>query len=603
MRPALAWVPAFALAVVLMRLVWLAWTAASRGVDFTDEGIYLLSYRYYRHPEMVYNGAPALFGPLFQLVGYSVVSLRKVKLVLVLLCGLGLGRATADFVRPRSADGARIDGLPVRLAIVLFVTVGGFTMYAWLPQSPGYNDLSALCATSLAAVILPVLAGPSSSRRWWLAAAGAISGIALLNKWPAGLCMVAVVAVVLILSFGWRGAWRDVHWSAVGLVLCWLVLAAIGGRFIDRLTELRSASEQLSDSLPIWDSYLFPYWRNVVDVARLVGSRVWLVLALGIALSLVVSLRRSMVLGGLLALGVLLAVTAASRSGQFRGGTVNVELSQAALPLMLALGGVVWLVAHVCASMPTGEPDGVAGEPIPAGRTRGAALVLLIGLGGAQAFGTLNPPMFIVISSGALCAAAIVIIAGDSVCVWRPAVVPVAALLVVFPLATERLVVSGLWQRPYRLATNLYAQTEPLDDVIGYDGLSTDSGTAELLHNLSEIARRRDLVGRPGLSVSSSPGYALALGLTHPPADLFVSSIEYIPDNAEIYMARMRTACSRGLISSDEPPVIVTAGPSAPADISSVLAECGIVFPEGFELELAESAIGSVGVWIPIDQP
>ena len=210
--------------------------------------------------------------------------------------------------------------------------------------------------------------------------------------------------------------------------------------------------------------------------------------------------------------------------------------------------------------------------------------------------------MFVVVSSGALCAAAIVIIAGDSVSVWRPAVVPVAALLVVLPLATERMVVSGLWQQPYRLATNLYAQTEPLDDVIGYDGLSTDSGTAELLHNLSEIARRRGLVGRPGLSVSSSPGYALALGLTHPPADLFVSSIEYIPDNAEIYMARMRTACAKGLINSDAPPVIVTAGPTAPADIGSVLAECGIVFPEGFELELAESAIGSVGVWIPIDQ-
>ena len=601
MRSAPALIPAFALVLVLMRLVWLAWTAASRGIDFTDEGIYLLSYRYYRHPEMVYNGAPALFGPLFQLVGYSVVSLRKVKLVLVLLCGLGLGRATADFVRPRAADSARFDGLPVRLAIVLFVAVGGFTMYTWLPQSPGYNDLSALCATGLAAVILPVLADRSSSRRWWLAAAGAISGIALLNKWPAGLCMVAVVAVALIVSFGWRGAWREVHWSAVGFLCGWLVLAAIGGRFIDRLTELRSASEQLSDSLPIWDSYLFPYWRNVADVARLVGSLVWLVLALGIGLLLVRSLRRSMVLGGLLALGVLLAVRAASRSGEFHGGTVNVALSQVALPLMLALAGVVWLVAHVAASMPSDDPAGSVPESIPAARARGAALVMLIGLGGAQAFGTLNPPMFVVVSSGALCAAAIVIIAADSVSVWRPALVPVAALLIVLPLATERMVVSGLWQRPYRLATNLYAQTEQLDDVIGYDGLSTDSGTAELLHNLSEIARRRGLVGRPGLSVSSSPGYALALGLTHPPADLFVSSIEYIPDNAEIYMARLRTACSKGLINSDAPPVIVTAGPSAPADIGSVLAECGIFFPEAYELEVAESAIGSVGVWIPID--
>ena len=608
-RALVRWLPPTFLALVLSRLIWLAWIAAPRGVDFADEGIYLVSYRYYRNPEMVYNGAPAFFGPLFHLVGYSVVSLRKVKLVLVLVCGLSLGRATADFCRPRPADTSWHDVLSLRLTIVLFVTIGGFTMYTWLPQSPGYNDLSVLCSMALGATILPVLIGQSSRRRWWLAGAGAVVGLAIINKWPAGLCMVAVVAVALVLAFGWRGAGRDLQWSAAGWVLCWGVLALVSGRFIDRLTELRSASDQLSNSLPIWDSYLLPYWRNMVDVARLVGSKVWLVLALGIALSLVVSLRRSMLLGGMLALGVLLAVRAASRSAQFRGGDVNVGLSQVALPLLLALAGVVWLVARVAASMPTGDRDGVVpesvdrGEAIPAARVRGAALTLLIGLGGAQAFGTLNPLMFVVISSGALCAAAISIIATDAVTVWRPAVVAVAALLVVLPLATERMMVSGLWQRPYRLATNLYAQTEPLDAVIGYDGLSADSGTAELLHNLSAIARRRGLVGHRGLSVSNSPGYALALGLVHPPADLFISSIEYIPDNADVYAARLRTACTDGLIKRDDPPVIVTAGPSAPADIGAILAECGIAFPADFELELAESAIGSIGVWIPTDQP
>ena len=601
--------PALFLAVVLARLVWLAWTAAPRGVDFTDEGIYLVSYRYYRNPEMVYNGAPALFGPLFQLVGYSVVSLRKIKLVLVLLCGLGLGRATADFVHPQNAGRAsRSDVLPIRVAIVVFVTIGGFTMYTWLPQSPGYNDLSVLCAMALAAVVLPVLTGGSPRRRWWLAAAGGIAGIACINKWPAGVCMVAVVAVALVLAHGWRTVERDVLWPAAGFVLGCAALAVIGGRFIDRLTALRSTSEQLSNSLPIWDSYLLPYWRNVVDVFRLVGARVWLILALGIAFLLVASLRRSMVLGGGLALAVLLAARAASRAGQFRGGDVNVGFSQVALPLFLALAGVVWLIAHVAASMLTDEPAAVLeeaivpSEAIPSARIRGAALILLIGLGGAQAFGTLNPPMSVVISSGALCAAAIVILAANSVSAWRPAVLPVAALFIVLPLATERMMLSGLWQRPYRLATNLYAQTEPLDAVLGYDGLSTDSDTAELLHNLSAIARRRGLVGRPGLSVSSSPGYALALGLAHPPADLFISSIDYVPDNADIYMARLRAACSDGLITHDRPPVIVTAGPSAPADITAVLADCGVAFPADFELEVAESRTGSVGVWIPIER-
>lgn len=325
-RTWLRWTPSVFFAVVLARLVWLAWTAAPRGVDFTDEGIYLVSYRFYRYPEMVYNGAPALFGPLFDLLDYSVVSLRRLKIVLVLVAGVGLGVATAMFVRPDRRMTSRLDAFSVRLAIVLLVTIGGFTMYTWLPQSPGYNDLSVLLATGLAAVVLPVLDG-AVRWKWLMTAIGMISGIAIVNKWPAGLCMVAVTAAALIMARGWRGAGRGLEWSALGLVLGWGLLAVFGGRFLDRLTELRTASEQLSDSLPIWDSYLLPYWRNIVDVSRLVGGKVWLLLAFGVSMSLARKLRRSMWLGGMLAAGVLLVVRSMSRSGQFGGGDFNVGLA------------------------------------------------------------------------------------------------------------------------------------------------------------------------------------------------------------------------------------------------------------------------------------
>ena len=608
-RTWLRWVPATFFGLVLARLVWLAWRAASRGVDFTDEGIYLVSYRYYRNPEMVYNGAPAIFGPLFHLVGYSVVSLRRVKIILLVLCGLGLGWATAGFVRRRTTTTSSVAAITRDVAITGFVAIGGFTMYTWLPQSPGFNDLSVLCAMALAATILPVIDGMSSGRRWLLGAAGAVVAVAFINKWPAGLCMIVVVALALILALGWRDAGRAIGWAGAGFVLACVLLAVVSGPFFERLRELRSTSEQLSDSLPIWNSYLVPYWRDLVAVAGQVGAKVWLILALGVGLAVVVPARRAMVLGAMLAGAVLLALKASWHAGYFRGGDVNAGLSQVALPMLLALAGVVWLIARVAASLPIRAGDDNIGEPVggapdfQSSRTGGAALALLIGLAGAQAVGTLNPPLFIAVSSGSLCAAVIVIVAGRSVTIWRPAIVPVAALILVLPLLTERMVLSGLWQRPYRLATNLYAQTENLDGVIGYDGLSTDSGTAQLLHDLSAIAQRRGLAGHPGLSVSNSPGYTLALGLTQPPADLFISSIEYIPDNADIYDARFRTACSRGLISPDNPPVILTAGASAPADISSLLAECGIIFPDDFELELAESPAGAIGVWIPGSLP
>jgi hypothetical protein len=305
-----------------------------------------------------------------------------------------------------------------------------------------------------------------------------------------------------------------------------------------------------------------------------------------------------MALGAVLAVGLLLVVRASYTAGVFRGGSHNVTASQVALPLLLVLAGTVWLVAGVAAQpsttavFPTTEPR----------RVLGAALVLLIGLAGAHAFGTLNPVMFVVVSSGGLCAAAIVVIGNESATLWRPAIIPVGVLFILLPITTERMMLSGLWQHPYQLTTNLYAQTTALDDVIGYEGLRTDPDTATLLRNLTSIARSNHLAGRAGFSVATTPGYTMALGLRQPPADLFVGPPEQFPFNAEVYEARLRTACERGLIDPDDPPVILTDGPSAPEGVSHILADCGISFPADFALEVASSPTSSIGVWIPVTE-
>jgi hypothetical protein len=94
----------------------------------------------------------------------------------------------------------------------------------------------------------------------------------------------------------------------------------------------------------------------------------------------------------------------------------------------------------------------------------------------------------------------------------------------------------------------------------------------------------------------------MALGLRQPPADLFVGPPEQFPFNAEVYEARLRTACSRGLIDPDDPPVILTDGPSAPQGVSRILSDCGISFPADFALEIASSPTSSIGVWIPVTE-
>ena len=176
----------------------------------------------------------------------------------------------------------QLASLPATCAIVVFVAVGSFTMYTWLPQSPGYNDLSVLCAIVLAALVLPALDRRPLGRPALFASAGVVLAVAIVNKWPAGFSMVVVVVTVLLLAHGWREAARCLGVVAAGLFLGCALLALISGRFFDRLSELRSTSEQLSTSLPVWRSYLLPYWRNVLAVAGLVGAKVWLVLVLGV---------------------------------------------------------------------------------------------------------------------------------------------------------------------------------------------------------------------------------------------------------------------------------------------------------------------------------
>ena len=82
-------------------LVSTYWAAAAihRGFDLSDESLYVVSYRYYRDPELVHTGAAAVLGPIFDLVGWSIPGLRLIKLAILLAGGAALGRAVSTWFR------------------------------------------------------------------------------------------------------------------------------------------------------------------------------------------------------------------------------------------------------------------------------------------------------------------------------------------------------------------------------------------------------------------------------------------------------------------------------------------------------------------------
>ena len=113
-------------------LVWVtaALTMADKGLDVTDEGFYLLSYRWWDTSLRNFTAAQYVYGPIFELLGFDIVRLRYFRVVTVL--------AAAGSSAGRSSDGSE----PARVVVL---GVGGSGSHGggrqrrddvqWLPLS------------------------------------------------------------------------------------------------------------------------------------------------------------------------------------------------------------------------------------------------------------------------------------------------------------------------------------------------------------------------------------------------------------------------------------------------------------------------------------
>src|SRR3954471_6342198 len=75
--------------------------AARHGLDLTDEGFYLLSYRWWNADHRTFSGAQYLYGPVFALLGHDIAALRIFRLGTLLVAHLLFGWAFMRWLRPR----------------------------------------------------------------------------------------------------------------------------------------------------------------------------------------------------------------------------------------------------------------------------------------------------------------------------------------------------------------------------------------------------------------------------------------------------------------------------------------------------------------------
>jgi hypothetical protein len=202
--------------------------ASDRGLDITDEGLYLMAAdppsldAQWGFPWGWHTGA------LFRLVGYDIATFRTLGALILVLAGGWLGWAAARCAVVLSPSGDRSILLARATAVVGAVTgaTGSLLYYHGLLRTPSYNwvnlvgILLASAATASWATRSVIRNGPSSDWRGW--AWGLVSGFGMFVTLPAkpSTFPQLLVAGVAFLGFtiGWRPALRSGLIAGVSVV-------------------------------------------------------------------------------------------------------------------------------------------------------------------------------------------------------------------------------------------------------------------------------------------------------------------------------------------------------------------------------------------------
>ena len=485
--------------------------SAGHGFDITDEGFYLLSYRWWNSALRTFTGAQFLYGPVFQLLGWNIQSLRLFRLATILVTHLVYGLALMRWLRTRRPDAPATIGWD--LAGTAVVTASGAMLYSWLPLSPGYDDVSGLGSLLVMAAALAVATDVERGRavRWWVpVATGPAMAALLLAKWASSAATLLMVAAVLVVVLWPRGLWQVARVILIAVASTVVTLAAVQLFLVPLTTALpqmlaatRSVAKATNNPATLLQLY-----------ARVDGSLVGHVVQVNLGLVLAVALaglargRVLRVLAGLLgAVFLAVAVRHLVQLGALSGGTTNLVLFRE--PMMLVV------VCALVLLLATGIRDHWAAWRTAAPRPRLGDVVLVAALcllPLTQALGTGNGLLPIAVCGfGAWAAVVVVAATGVDRAGW-PARGLAAALIAGVVAVPTAIGTTGVWSNPYRTAPHDQATTA-LRTVPALDSLSVSAPEAARLAGV-----RQRLVGYvtpPGryvMGYDEMAGLVLALG-------------------------------------------------------------------------------------------
>jgi hypothetical protein len=565
-----------------------AWIAAAllmadRGLDTSDEGFYLLSYRWWHGTDRYFTGVQFIYGPVLDLLGGSVAGLRIVRLVSIIAVHATLGWAVVSWLRVRGPE--PVLSSSGEIVAVGSITVAGAVQYGWLPLSPGYNDVALLTSLGLAAALfrcmrsvqnggpLPVLPAVG---------AGLAATLLIVAKWSSAILVLAVVVVLGVVALRRLNATGWLRFIGVGVatlagsVAAFVALAG-GPSSISTMVGVNRLVAESSNSL---GSLFRTYSSSGVEI---LGLAVLLAVpaAICVVAAWVLHSRGAGRSGSLILLLAPLTVAFSAwpaRLGVPIGGSAHVKVYAAAL---IALAGLVAFAVVV-------EHRGNAHREI-ARAPHGMVVLLLLLLPAVQALGTGNA-LYVMAVNGFGCWVAVMVVV---VAEMRGAARPLGqAALAVAVAACTAIGVSGLLEVPYRTSSYADSRTRIGGDGI-VAGIRVDPVQAHLLHEVQNAAG--DLPpGTPVLAFDEMAGYVLALN-GRSVGEAWYSAIDH-----HRTIVGIRGACADADPFAVRRPVVLFDRPPERAEVTA-LGNCGVDLDFGYEVTSIEYGAGrSVMVYRPV---
>ena len=471
-----------------------AW-GASRGLDITDSGLYLLSARYPDEVLATVTSFHRYTAPVFAAVGYDVGWFRLAGLALVLVSALVL----ADGVKRFCAAHAEAPSLMAGASPL--IVLGVLLQYAWGLPTPGYNLLNAAAVALSAGLMLSALTAAPEQRRAAdvrFAAVGALVAVSLFCKVTTGLALIVLYGLApwilaatvprrraLIAMILGGIAWSALHFSLFESSAFWWASWRRGLGFAAVLGSGHGTGLTLK------------YLHEGGVVALATAQRFWLVVVpIGIAAW---SIRRGRPAASLVAITLALSSIIVMWRGYFGGMHIGGDGNlRNVLPVYVAISGVTFGAVAIAG---TGY-----------NRRQWRVVGWLMALAFAGAAGTAVPLQLNVMLYFGPALAAV----GLLLSTLMPGQGRAVALAVTGLFATSQIVTAGE-AGPYRLNAPMSQQIEHTTIGVPARDLMLDAATSRFFVSMRQVAA--DCGFRPGDDVLGffwMPGVVFALGARAP---------------------------------------------------------------------------------------